>query len=113
MPRLGRRVPPVVVTAVHVFDRRLGKLRRIEIVETGEVDRIIGAADLLDVAMPECRDAAGLAKLVMGALGAELIIGQLALACEQAKRLRFDRGAPVAPLGTDRAVALASAGAQA
>src|SRR5882672_8102654 len=112
MPRLGRRIPPVVVTAIHVFDRRLGELRRVEIVETGEVHRIIGAADLLDVAVTERRDAAGLAEPVMAALGAELIVGQRAFAREQAKRLRLDDGAPVAPLGADRAVALARAGAQ-
>ena len=65
MPRLGRRIPPVVVTAIHVFDRRLGKFRRIEIVETGEVHRIIGAADLLDVTVTEGRDATGPAEPVM------------------------------------------------
>src|SRR5258708_34279383 len=112
MPRLRRRVPPIVLAAIHVFDRRLGELRRIEIVETGEVHRIIGAADLLDIAVTERRDAAGLAEPVMAALAAELIVGQLALAREQAKRLRLDDGAPVAPLGTDRAVALARAGAE-
>src|SRR3982074_2011268 len=112
MPRLRRRIPPVVVTAIHVFDRRLAELRRVEIVETGEVHRIIGAADLLDVAVTERRDAAGLAEPVMAALGAELIVGQLAFAREQSKRLRLDDGAPVAPLSADRAVALARAGAQ-
>src|SRR5258707_13468013 len=105
MSGLGRRIPPVVVTAIHVFSRRLGELRRIEIVETGEVHRIISAADLLDVAVTERRDAAGLAEPVMAALGAELIVGQLAFAREQAKRLRLNDGAPVAPLGAARAVA--------
>src|SRR5258708_38114123 len=100
------------MAAIHVFDRRLGELRRIEIVETGEVHRIISAADLLDVAVTERRDAAGLAEPVMAAFGAELIVGQLAFAREQAKRLRLADGAPLAPLGADRAVALARAGAQ-
>src|SRR5258707_3661480 len=112
MPRLGRRIPPVVVTAIHVLDWRLREFRRVEIVETGEVHRIIGAADLLDVAMTERRDAAGLAEPVMAVVGTELIVGQLAFAREQSKRLRLDDGAPVAPLGADRAVALARAGVQ-
>ena len=100
MSRLGRRIPPVVVTAIHVLDWRLRELRRVEIVKTGEVHRIISAADLLDVAVTERRDAAGLAEPVMAALGAELIVGQLAFAREQSKRLRLDDGAPVAPLGS-------------
>jgi hypothetical protein len=91
---------------------RFGKFRRIEIVETGEVHRIIGAADLLDVTVTEGRDAARPAEPVMAAHGAELIVGQFVFAREQAKRLQLDDGAPIASLGTDRAVALARAGAQ-
>ena len=57
-----RRLEPVVVPAVHVPDRQPGELLGRDVVEAGHADRHEGAADLLDVAVAERRDAAVLQK---------------------------------------------------
>src|SRR5712671_939305 len=110
--RFGRWIPPIVVSAVHVTHGQLRELLGIDIVETGDIDRIVGAADLLDVAVAERGDAARLAEPMVAALAAELIVRDVGLAGQQPKILRLDDRAPVSPLGADRAVALAGSGAE-
>ena len=76
MPRFGGRLPPIVVAAVHVAHGRFRELFGIDVVERREADRVIVPADLLDMAVAEGSDAAGLTEPVMPLLGAELIIGE-------------------------------------
>jgi hypothetical protein len=107
--RVLRRLEPVVVTAVHVPDRQRVELLGRNVVEAGDAHRNIVAADLLDVAVAEHRHAAGPAKAVVILLGVELVVAELAFARQQAEIRRLDHHAPVALLGTDRAIAPARA----
>lgn len=93
-----------------ILHRRLGEHRRIEVVEAGDVDRIIGTADLLDVAVAEGRDATGLAETVMHAVAAELVVGNVGFVTLQAETVGLYDCPPIAPLPADRAIALACAG---
>ena len=112
MPRLGRRVEPVVVAPVHIPHRGCGELGRVEIVEHGEIDGHIGAADLRNVAMAESGDAAVAAEAVMRLARAELVVGERPLPFDEPKGLGLDHRAPVAALPADGAVALARAGGE-
>src|SRR5688572_1844075 len=62
--------------------------------------------------MSERRDAAGLAEPVVPALAAELVVRRLGVVRQQPELRRLDDRAPVAPLGADRAIAAAGAGAE-
>src|SRR6185503_3190693 len=112
VPRLRRCLEPVVVATVHIAHGGGGKLGGIEIVEAGEVDGIVGAADRLDIAIAEGSEAAGGAEAVMRAHGAKLVVGEVGFAGDQPEGLGLDDGAPVSPLGADRAVALPGAGGE-
>src|SRR4029453_7298502 len=79
-------------------------------VEAGDVDRHKGAANLLDVAVPERRDPAGMAKAVMTLLAAELVDADTIAAREQAEVLWLDGRIPGAQLAAVRAIAAAGAG---
>src|SRR4051812_24865836 len=89
VPYLRRNAPPIVVGAVHIFDRRGGEVS-LGAVERGEADRIEGAAHLRDVAMTEGGCAAGAAEAVMHAVGVELIVAQRRFAAQQAELLGPD-----------------------
>src|SRR5258705_11028101 len=87
--RLGRRIPPVVVAPVEKSDRCTGELRWIDVVERGEIDRDVVAADLLDVPAPERAHAAMAAEQVMTVPRRELVVAELAIAREQPERIRL------------------------
>ncbi len=78
-----------------------------EVVEACDRDRIIGATDLLDIAMAEGGDAARLAEDMMRAVRSELIVGERRGIGQQAEGVGLDLRAPVPFLGADRAIALA------
>jgi len=59
-------------------NRRFDELGGIDIIETGEFDRHVVAADLLDVAALESSDTAGLAEQVRTLPAAEAVIGDRA-----------------------------------
>src|SRR5262249_45902520 len=82
----------------------------VEVVDAGDRDRHVGAADLLDIAAAVWRDAAGAAEAVLGALAAEFVGCRRALVGQQAEILRLDQRAPFALLAAVRAVAAARAG---
>src|SRR5437879_3526741 len=109
MPGFSRRVEPVVVASVHVVDRNRGQLGRIDVIEGSEADGDIVAADRFDIAAAEWGDAAGGAEGMVAASGCELVVGKAVLAADQAEVGRLDDGRPGAPLGADRAIALARA----
>src|SRR5262245_46910082 len=90
MPRLGGRRLEVVVASVDIADGSVGELRRIDIVQRAEIDRIEGAA----FRMPERAYPAGSAEAMMDAPGAELVICQLGIAGNQAHIGRADRREP-------------------
>src|SRR4029077_6798965 len=103
---------PVVVAAVHVADRQFGEFCRRHVIETGDVDRIIGSADFLDISVTERRDAARLAEPMVSLHATELVIGQFEVAGEQPKVLGHNDSTPIASLGADRAVAPPRPGAE-
>ena len=110
MPRHLGRVPPIIARAVHRAHRQRRHVGVRQIVEARDRHRIIGTADLLDLAMAERRYAARLAKDMMRAVRTELIVGQRRGIAQQSKRLGLDLRAPVPFLGADRAIAFARPG---
>src|SRR5689334_9422517 len=109
MSRLGGFVEPVVVAAVHVADWSAGELGWIEIVEAGEVDGDVVAADLGDVAPAERRDLAHGAEPALDEALAPEAVAKLLGAGQQAERRGERAGAPPARLPAVGAVALAGA----
>src|SRR5438445_7647572 len=109
MPRFGGCVPPVVVASVAVVHRRIDQLGGVDIVQTCQAHRHVGAADLLDVSAPEWAYAAVAAEQMMRAIRTEAVIAECILTCEQAERIGFGDRRPVAGLGADRAIAFARA----
>src|SRR5690606_24018400 len=109
VPRLGRRVEPVVVAAVREAHGHVRELLVADVVERRDVDRDEVAADLLDVAGAERPHAAVLAEQVMTALRRELVVGERVLTREQPEVGGLDDGVPRARPAADRAVALARA----
>src|SRR4051812_34000953 len=83
MPRLGRRVPPIVVAAIHVADRGRDKVCGIEVVQSRDADGDIVAANLLDIAVAIDVDAAIAAETVMALHRVELIVAERILAGEE------------------------------
>src|SRR5262245_48616757 len=106
--RLGRRMPPIIVAAVHVAHRRGDEFLWIEIVEAREIDRHEIATDFRNVTPAEWRDRALAMRALDRLVGRERVAGQL-LAREQAERVRFDGDAPPAQLPAIGAVTLAGA----
>lgn len=73
MTNLGRRFIPSVVPAIQILHRHLCKDGRFDVVQRGDIDAAIGAAELLNITMTIGGDAAGGAEMVASDLGAELI----------------------------------------
>src|SRR5690349_7889083 len=76
---LGRPLPPEIVTAIAIVDRRGRQFLRGDIVQGGDLDRDEVAAQLGDVAVTEGAHAASRAESVMTAHRAELIVAQAVL----------------------------------
>jgi hypothetical protein len=89
--------------------RHLGQHLVGHVVERGDLDRDVVAADLLDVAALERAHAAAAAEQVVSLARPELVIAHHVLAAEEPEVFRLDQRVPVAGLGADRAVALARA----
>src|SRR5258708_12143778 len=98
MPRLRRRRLPIVMTAVEIAHRRARKLGWVHIVETGDIDAVIVAADLFDMAAPKGVDAALPAEEVALRSGPESIVRQIAFAAEEPTALRLPHHPPLPPL---------------
>src|SRR5690606_30633544 len=96
MPGLGRHLPPRIVAAVGVADRRFDQLLRRNVVERVHRHRDEVAADLLDIALGEGTDAAMAAEHVVGGVGPEFVGAERILAGEEAERIGLQRHAPVA-----------------
>jgi hypothetical protein len=109
MPRLGGLVPPVIVAAVEIFQRRRDQFGGCRIVEGGELDGHEVAAHFLDMAATECPHAAIAAKQMVHAAGAELIVAERVGTGRETEGVGLDGDAPIARLGADRAVAPAGA----
>lgn len=105
MPCLSRDGPPAIVPAVEILHRRFRKLSGIEIVKAGEIDRDIGTADRLDIAVAISRHPAIGAEAVMAGERTELVIADAGLLAQKTEILGLDIGAPVAALPADRAIA--------
>src|SRR5690349_13297195 len=109
MPRLGRRLPPLVVAPIRMTHRGLDEFLQVDVIETRKLDRHVVAADLLHVAALEGAHAASLAEEMLALLAAEAIFAERTLARQQPERVGLDDGIPVAGLRADRAVALVRA----
>src|SRR5688572_7762664 len=97
VPRLGGRVPPVVVAPVLVLHRRGGKLRGIQIVQARDVDGdvILGVPlRLTDEAVR--RDAAVFAEAAVHVAAVVLVATELLVAGDGPKILRLRAHAPPA-----------------
>jgi hypothetical protein len=112
MPGFQRRRPPIVVAPIHEANRGGGELAGIRVVEARNIDRAKFSAKLIEVSVTERVNPAVPAENMVPDLGAELVVRQSLLACDQAKRLGFDDHTPISHLGAERAVAPAGAGAQ-
>src|SRR5688572_7274525 len=101
--RLLRRVLEVVVAAVDVVDPRGDQLGGLDGVQAGDVDCVerVAARFLRKRAQSEA-----LAEPVPDRRAAELVLGELRLAREQAERIALHGREPVAALAAHRAVAL-------
>jgi len=73
---------------------RIGKFCVTRIIQAGDVDGIEVSTNFLDVAAPERPHPTVLAKQVMDAASAKLIVTQVSLACEQTKGFGFDSHTP-------------------
>src|SRR5262249_23800726 len=110
MQRLGGRMPPVIVPAIEISDRRPDQLNPRGIVGGSQLDGNVIAADFRNVASAEGAHAAMPAKQMVRAVASELIVAQGCRTRDEPEGVRLDGDAPVAGLGADRAVAPAGAG---
>src|SRR5262245_50014734 len=101
MPRLFRRVPPVVVAAVGVLDRRLGELLVRRIVERADLECDEVAAQSLDAAGSMSAHTAGRAKVERHRLAAPLVGAGRVAALQPAEGGWLHRDAPVPGLRAD------------
>src|SRR6185436_1901708 len=95
--------------AVGIVDGDRSKLLRRDAVETRNLDRDEGAADLFDIAVAIRIHAAGFAEAVMAAHRAELVVRGFGWVREQPEIRRLDDGAPGPDLRTVGTVAAARA----
>src|SRR5690349_18624568 len=109
MPRLHRRLPPLVVAPIRMPHRSLDELFQVDVIETRKLDGHVVAADLLHVAAFEGADAASLAEEMLALPAAEAVFAERALARQEPESIGLDDGIPVARLRADRAVALVGA----
>jgi hypothetical protein len=112
MSGFHRRRLPVVIAAIEVADRGVCQFRRVDVVQTGQVDAVEIAAQGIEMPASECLYATVPAKQTVPGFGAELVVRQLTLAGQKAKGVGLDDTAPSTGLGTERAVALGAALAQ-
>jgi hypothetical protein len=107
MPRFLRRIPPIVVAAIGIFHRRLCQVCWIQVVKACEAYRIIGPANLLDVAIAKRTHPACLAEAVMSAHCAELVISEVVRAGNEPEIFRFDLRGPASTFRAYGTIALA------
>src|SRR4028119_16571 len=109
MSDLGWRRLPVVVAAIEVADRGVCQLRRVEVVQTGQVDAAEIATQDIEITVAKRLYAAVLAEQMVPGFGTKLVVRQLALAGQKAKSVGLDDRAPPSGLSTERAVAFGGA----
>lgn len=80
MPGLGWNRHPVIVTTVEVANRCVDQCLNGRIVETGDVDGVVLAAKLFQIALPIRMETAATAEPMVHAVRAELVIAQILLA---------------------------------
>jgi hypothetical protein len=87
----------------------LGRGRRVEVVQAGQVDAVEVASQHIEISVAKRLYAAVSAEPMVPGHSDELVVRQLILAGEQAKGVRLDDSAPSPGLSTERAVALGRA----